>query len=165
MRRQILLVGMVGIVLGLGAGAAAAKADFSGTWVMDTGRSEGVPPEMEQIMTVKQTGDTLDVETKVVTDQGDQTLAATYVLDGKEAPYTTKRMNAEGKGRRTAKWTADGAGFEIAEEEKLPSPNGEVTLNFTRKWAMLADGKTLTIELEVNGPNGPQHSKRTFVKR
>jgi hypothetical protein len=165
MRRLLLLVGLVGIALGLGAGAAAAKTDFSGTWVMDASRSEGVPPEMEQTMTVKQAGDTLDVETKVVTDQGDQTLAATYVLDGKEAPYTTKRMNAEGKGKRTAKWTADGAGLEIAEEETFDSPNGEVTLHFSRKWAMLADGKTLTIELEVNGPNGPQHSKRTFVKR
>ena len=165
MRRMIVIPAVIGAALCAGAVALAAKADFSGTWVMDAGRSEGIPPEMEQVMTVKQAGDTLDVETKVVTDQGDQTLAATYILDGKEAPYAMKRMNAEGKGRRTAKWTADGSGFEITEEEKLDSPNGEVTLSFKRKWAMLADGKTLTIEIEANGPNGPQHTKRTFVKQ
>jgi hypothetical protein len=162
---MIVLCGVAAVVLGAGAVARAAKADFSGTWVMDVGRSEGVPPEMEQTMTVKQAGDTLDVETKVVTDQGDQTLAANYVLDGREAEYAPRRMGAEGKGKRTAKWAADGAGFEVAEEERFDSPNGEVTLQFSRKWTMLADGKTLTIELEVKGPNGPQHSKRTFVRR
>ena len=164
--KRILAAGiLVGVVLTLSLGVAAAKVDFAGTWVMDKGRSEGVPPDMEQTMTVTQNADTLNVETKVVTDQGDQTVTGTYTFDGRETAYTPKRMNAEGKGKRTAKWAADGNGFEVTEEEKFDSPNGEVTFNFTRKWQMLPDGKTLTIELDVKGPNGPQHSKRTFVKK
>jgi hypothetical protein len=163
--RSLLVLNVLAAMTLCAVAAAAAKADFSGTWVMDKGRSEGVPPDMEQTMTVTQNGDTLNVETKVVTDQGDQTVAGAYTFNGQEMAYTPKRGGAEGKGKRTAKWTADGNGFEVAEEEKFDSPNGEVTFQFTRKWQMLPDGKTLTIELEVKGPNGPQHSKRTFVKK
>lgn len=165
MRRLLTSGALVVIAMSFGASAGAATADFGGTWVMDRDRSEGVPPDMEQTMTVTQTADTLNVETKVVTDQGDQTVTAAYTFSGKETEYTPKRMGAEGKGKRTAKWTADGTGFEVAEEERFDSPDGEVTLQFARKWMMLPDGRTLTIELEVKGPNGPQHSKRTFVKR
>jgi len=165
MKRILAVLGAVGVVLTLSPGVVAAKADFAGTWVMDKGRSEGVPPDMEQTMTVTQNADTLGVETKVVTDQGDQTVTGTYTFDGQETAYTPKRGGAEGKGRRASKWAADGNGFEVTEEEKFDSPNGEVTFNFTRRWQLLPDGKTLTIELEVKGPNGPQHSKRTFVKK
>ena len=165
MKRMLAVGSLAGIVLSLSVGIAAAKANFSGTWVMDKSRSEGVPPDMEQTMTVTQTDDTLNVETKVVSDQGDQTITGTYTFNGQETAYTPKRGGAEGRGKRTAKWTADGNGFEVAEEEQFDAPNGEVTFQFARKWALLPDGKTLTIELEVKGPNGPQHSKRTFVKK
>lgn len=166
MKRMSALSSLVAAVaLTLSFGGAAATADFSGTWVMDGSRSEGVPPDMEQTMTVRQTGDMLSVETKVVTDQGDQTIDASYSFDGKETLYTPKRGGAEGKGKRTVKWSADGNGFEATEEEKFDSPNGEVTLQFTRKWQLLPDARTLIIELDVKGPNGPQHSRRTFVKK
>ena len=165
MKRMLAVSSLVGLVLALGVGIVAAKANFSGAWVMDKSRSQGVPPDMEQTMTITQTEETLNVETNVVTDQGDQTVNGAYIFNGQEMAYTPKRMGAEGRGKRTAKWTADGNGFEVTEEEKFDSPNGEVTFQFARKWALLPDGKTLTIELEVKGPNGPQHSKRTFVKK
>jgi len=132
---------------------------------MDKSKSEGVPPDMEQTMTVTQQGDTINQETKVTTDQGDQTVATSYVLDGKEVEYPVKRQMGEGKGKRTAKWSADGNGFEVAEEETIEGANGPVVLKFTRKWAMASDGRSLTIDLDVDGPNGKQHTKRTFVKK
>ena len=147
------------------AALAAVKANFSGSWTMDKSRNEGVPPDMEQTMTVTQQGDSVSVETKIITDQGDQMIASAYVLDGKEAEYPVSRAMGEGKGKRTAKWTADGNGFEVTEEEKVDTPNGQVTLKFARKWAMAADGKSLTIELDVASPTGKQHSKRIFVKK
>ncbi|HEV7398358.1 MAG TPA: hypothetical protein VGN86_17735 [Pyrinomonadaceae bacterium] len=144
---------------------AAGKANFTGTWAMDKSRSEGVPPDMEQTMTVTQNGDTINQETKVITDQGDQSIATTYVLDGKETEYPVKRQIGDGKGKRTAKWTADGNGFEVTEEESVDTQNGPVTLKFMRRWVMAADGSTLIIELDVDSPNGKQHTKRTFVKK
>ena len=153
--------------LGLAAAAviAADKANFNGTWAMDKIKSEGVPADMEQTMTVTQTEDTINQETKVVTDRGDQSVASAYVLDGKEVEYPVKRQIGDGKGKRTAKWNADGNGFEVNEEESVDTQNGQVVLKLTRKWTMGTDAKTLTIELDIDGPNGKQHTKRTFNKK
>jgi len=145
--------------------AAAPKADFTGTWVMDSAKSEGVPEGMEQTMTVKQTGDKIDQETKVMQEQGDQTVSSVYMLDGKEVEYPVKRQIGEGKGKRIAKWAADGNGFEVSEEETVETPNGAVVLKFARKWVMAPDAKSLTIDLDVTSPNGPIHTKRIFVKK
>src|SRR6476659_5736042 len=111
MRRQLLLITSVALTLGLVI--VSAKADFNGSWTMDKSRTEGLPPDVEQTMTIKQTGDTLDVVTKVTADQGDQTVPVTYVLDGKEVEYKTTRQGLEGKGKRSAKWATDGNGFEV----------------------------------------------------
>jgi hypothetical protein len=88
-----------------------------------------------------------------------------YVLDGKEVEYKAGRQGTEGKGKRTAKWTADGNGFEVNEEESFDGPQGAVTIQFARKWAMQPDGKTLVILIDAKGPNGTQTIKRTFVKK
>lgn len=165
MKRISLIIGIISLAFALAVISAAAKADFSGSWEMDKAKSEGVPADMEQTMTVTQTGDTVNVETKIKSAQGELAASASYVLDGKEAAYTQKRGEAEGKGKRTSKWTSDTNGFEVTEEEKYDTPNGEVVIQISRKWAMQADGKTLVIELNFKTPNGEQHSKRTFVKK
>jgi len=165
MKRNISIAGMVILLFTLNTVAATAKADFNGSWTMDKSRTEGLPPDVEQTMTIKQTGDTLDVVTKVTDDQGDQTVPVTYVLDGKEVEYKTTRQGLEGKGKRSAKWATDGNGFEVTEEETLDGPMGAVTLQFARKWTLQEDGKTLVIVMDIKGPNGSQTIKRTFVKK
>jgi hypothetical protein len=159
----------IGIVFALcltfASGAPAEKPNFAGTWVMDQSKSEGLPADMEQTMIVTQDGDIINQETKVVTEQGDQTVGSTYVLDGKEVEYSVKRVMGEGRGKRSAKWTADGSGFEVKEEETVNAQNGPVVLKFARRWVLAQDGKSLIIELNVDSPNGKQQTKRTFLKK
>lgn len=146
--------------------AASAKADFSGTWVLDKGASEGLPPGMNQIMTVTQVGDKLSLETKLITEQGERTVPDAYVLDGKETEFTPQTpAGATGKGKRTSRWSADGNGIEVKEEATFETEDGAVTLQTTRKWTLSPDGKTLKIEMDVQGPNGAQHIKRTFNRK
>ena len=163
MRRQLIVI--ISVALTLGMTIALAKADFSGNWTMDKSRTDGLPSDVEQTMTIKQTGDTLDVVTKVTADQGDQTVPVTYVLDGKEVEYKTTRQGQDSKGKRTAKWASDGNGFEVNEEETIDTPQGPVTVQFARKWTMQEDGKTLVIVMDIKGPNGSQTIKRTFVRK
>lgn len=146
------------------ATAAAAKADFSGTWQLDKNNSEGLPPGMDQIMTIVQTGDKLSLETKLITDEGEQVVADSYTLDGKETDFTPKTPGGQtGKGKRTAKWTADG--LEVTETSTFDGPQGPVDVQMQRKWVLSADGKTLKIELVADGPQGKQQIKRTFIKK
>lgn len=159
-------IAIVALVITLGLVVASAKADFSGTWSLDKSKSEGLPPGMDQTMTVVHTGDKLLLETKLITQEGERVVSDMYMLDGKEAEFTPKAPNGQsGKGKRTAKWSADGNGIEVNENSTFDGPEGSVNVQMTRTWSLSADGKTLKIDLAVDGPNGKQIIKRTFTRK
>jgi hypothetical protein len=169
MKRK-LLIGIIAVtVFAFGVGIVAAKGDFSGVWTLDTGKSEGLPPGMMQTMTVTQKGDRVEIETKVKVGEGQERVGKdAYVLDGKETNFTPPvPAGAAKKAKRVSKLTDDGNGFDVTEEAVLNAPDGggEVTVRAKRSWRLSADGKTLTIEMEVANPNGTSKSKRVFVKK
>ena len=165
MKRRFVILSLTVFVFALTA-AGAAKANFSGTWIMDASKTEGLPPGIDQVMTVSQEGDLIKLETKVMTDQGSQAISDSYKVDGKENDFEPQGPNGPvGKGKRTAKWTADGQGIEVIEQATVNTPDGEAQIKMTRKWNLSADGKTLVIVLDVEGPNGAQTVKRTFNKK
>src|SRR4030095_6039062 len=154
------------LALNLSLVFGAGKANFTGTWVMDKSKSEGVPPEVEQTMILTQSQDKLILENKITRDGSDLTVSDTYVINGKEVEFTQKVNDQESKGKRTSKWLADGNGFESTEEITRQAGDGtQVTQQVMRKWVMAADGKTFTVEMSVKGPNGTQQTKRVFVKK
>lgn len=166
MKKTIFSIAILALLaLNLNALALPVKADFSGTWKLDAAKSTGLPPGMEQTMTVVQTGDIIKLETKVKGPQGEQTVPDSYAVDGRENDF--KPANApNGKGKRTAKWNADASGIEVTEKAEIETPDGgTVTVEATRKWTLAPDGKTLTIEMKVKSPQGEQESKRIFVKQ
>jgi len=143
-----------------------AKGNFGGTWALDKANSEGLPPGMDQLMTVVQTGDKLSLETKLITDQGEQVVPDSYILDGKEVDFTPRTPGGQsGKGKRIAKLSADGNSIEVSEDSTFDTPEGAVNIKATRKWILSTDGKTLKIEMTIDGPNGKQTIKRTFIKK
>jgi hypothetical protein len=145
---------------------AAAKADFSGTWVMDKTKSEGIPPNVEQTMTLKQLGDNLTMQNKIVTPEGDININDSFTINGKEVDFTQKRDDEEIKGKRTSRWLPESNSFESTEEFTiLGGDNVPITQQITRKWVMSADGKTFTVDLFGKTPSGDVHTKRIFVKK
>jgi uncharacterized protein YxjI len=166
MKLRIVLLSVTALVLTGSLALAAAKVNFSGTWVMDASRSEGIPPNVAQTMTLTQVDDTLTLQNKIVTAEGDINVNDTFTINGKEVEFTQKVNEVEIKGKRTSKWLADGNGFESNEEFTVEGADGQpITQQITRKWIMSADGKTLTIDLSGKTPNGDVHTKRTFVKK
>ena len=145
---------------------AAAKADFSGTWVMDKTKSEGIPPNVEQTMTLSQLGDNLTMQNKIVTPEGDININDSFTINGKEVEFTQKRNDEEIKGKRTSKWLPENNSFESTEEFTiLGGDNVPITQQITRKWVMSADGKTFTVDLIGKTPSGDVHTRRIFVKK
>jgi hypothetical protein len=143
--RRIRLMGIfAAVIFALGLGAVAAdKADFSGSWELDRSRSIGMPPGMNQTMTVVQSGDKIELETKLITAQGERVV----------------------KGKRTAKWLPRGNGIVVSEESTVPTDKGPVTSQLTRKWILSPDGTTLTIDMYHDTPNGQFETKRIFIKK
>ena len=154
------------LALTTGLVVASSKADFSGAWTLDKAKSEGLPPDVKsQTMTVKHTGDSVEVETKTVREGGEEVSPAVYTLDGKEAPHVQKGPNGmEGKGKRISTWAADGNGFDVKETAVFDTPDGTIEVKATRKWALAADGKTLTIDMTLETPMGARAMKRVFTK-
>src|ERR1044072_7680605 len=161
MKNRVVLALFIVLAFAFSAGAVAVKADFNGNWVLDPSKSEGLPEGMQQTMTVVQNGETIAIETSFATDEGNQTVKDSYTLSGKEEAFTAY-WGQGAKGKRISKWNADGNGFEVNEEATFEAMEKPVTGKMNRKWMMAADGKSLTIVLTFNGPQGEVITKRVF---
>lgn len=148
-------------------GGAAWKVDFTGTWVLDKAQSEGIPDEITGLtLVVKQSGDKIDIQGKITTATGDESLPDTIIIDAKSNDYIPRGPGGlTGTGKRTAKWSADGKSLEIEEDVKFDSPDGVVSLHSSRNWALSIDGKILTITQDVTADQGSQHIKRVLKKQ
>lgn len=165
MRRILLMVPVLALCLSLGVDAAIS--DFSGSWTLDKERSEGLPPGMDQSMKITQKGVRLDVEIKVTTPNGTQTITDTFIADGSEQEYKPPIIGegSDAKGKRVAKLSADKRSIEVEESAPVDGPGGPDEISVKRKMQLSEDGKTFTVELVFTGPNGVAKSKRVFVKQ
>jgi hypothetical protein len=145
---------------------ATPKPDFNGAWIMDRARSFGLPGNMQQTMTVTQTENQLEVETRLIQPNNERTVKDLFVFDGKEHEFTppTPPNAPPAKGKRTASWLPDGNGIVVNEVVTTETPKGAVTTQITKKWTFTGAGE-LTIALFVDGPNGSYEAKRIFTKK
>jgi hypothetical protein len=146
--------------------ATSAQADFTGTWVLDTSRGEGLPEGIEQTITVKQSGDRIEMESHLGSPMGERRTEDVYVLDGRETEFQpVLNVQASSTGTRTSRWTEGRNGFEATERITVQGPEGEITMTAVRKWLLAPAGDTLTMELTASGPQGEMKSTRVFTRR
>ena len=151
--------------------AAADRPNFNGTWELDQTRSHSIPPDMKQLMTVVQEGDRVSVELKLTNAQGERVIKEAYTLDGKETefappvPPNAPKDAPAPKGKRTARWMANGKGFVIEDEIVNQTPQGAAeTVLVARKWMHWPDG-TFSIETITERGGNAFNNKRVFVKK
>jgi hypothetical protein len=145
--------------------ATAAQTDFTGTWVLDASRSEGLPEGLEQTMTVRHSGDRIEIETRTTTPMGERLTPDVYVLDGNETDFQPAlNVEASATGKRAARWSEGRNGFEATETATVQGPEGEITITAVRKWTLAPGGDTLTIVLTNRGPQGEVTSTRVFTR-
>ncbi len=153
---------------------AAIKPNFTGTWKLDKSKSVLSGGMKQNQAGIKQSimfnvnGDTLTFTTKTTgAPMGDLETIETYMIDGKEREFITRERvgSRNSKGKRTAKWLADSSGFEMSEVITREMQGGTFTARNSHKWSLSADGKTLTIETAMYGPQGEIYTKRVFTKQ
>ena len=156
---------IAGLLLFALVAIAAQKPNFSGSWAMDRARSFGMPGNMQQTMTVIQTDDKIELETKLIQPDNERTVKDSYILDGKERDFTPQSPPGQPvpKGKRTANWLPNGNGIVVNEVTTAETPKGPVTSQLTRKWT-LSNGE-LVIDMYIDNPNGSFETKRIFIKR
>jgi hypothetical protein len=164
MARKMLLMAATIMALSVIA-LAATKPNFSGTWNMDRARSFGLPGNMNQVLTITQTDDKIELETKLIQPGNERTVKDTYNLDGKEYEFTppvAPNQPAE-KGKRTVNWLPGDKGLTVTEVITAETPKGPVTRQVVRKWTISGQGE-LVIDMYIDGPNGSFEAKRIFSK-
>lgn len=144
---------------------AATKPNFSGTWTMDRARSYGLPGNMNQILTITQTDEKIEVETKLIQPGNERTVKDTYNLDGKEYDFTPQAPpnQTPPKGKRTVTWLPADKGIMVTDVTTAETPKGPVTTQVMRKWTFSSTGE-LVIDMFIDGPNGSFEAKRIYTK-
>lgn len=163
--RPVLLLLVVAALAVPAAVLAQAKPDFSGTWTLDTAKSDP-PPQRgggggggggaaggggggrgpAGPVTIKQTGADLMI--------GD----VTYKLDGSEQTIQLQGRGGPQPAKAKAKW--DGLKIVI---ETVREVNGN-TITAKEERSLGADGKEMTVETTNVTPNGEQKRKTVFTK-
>ena len=180
MKRFVLMGGMIA-ALGLAVVAASAgtAVNFSGNWVLDKAKSQGLDQRMANAESVTcvitQDDKSLSIEWKVTGGQppaggpggggggmgrgpaGPQT----YTLDGKEA--TAESMG--GTNTTKATWSSDGKTLELSSVRAGNFNGQDFKLTSTDKLALSDDGKTLTVTRHRETPRGVQDATLVFNKQ
>ena len=159
MKRVLLLALATAVVLPFHA-RAQGKPDFSGTWTLDTAKSDPAPQGRGGggggggSVTIKQTGAELAVTSEG--RQGPQTM--TYKLDGSESTNQVMGRGGAQSVKSTAKW--DGSSLMI---ETTRDFNG---MSITTKEVRRLDsgGKEMVVETTAQTPNGEQKRKVVYTK-
>ena len=165
MARKVLL--MAAAILAVSVFAlAAAKPNFSGTWVMDRGRSFGLPRDMNQTLVIVHKDEQIELETKLIQPNNERSVKDTIILDGKEHEFTPQAAPNQppAKGKRTATWLPGDRGIEITDVMTSETPKGTVTSQVVRKWTISSEGE-LVIDMYVDNPNMSYEAKRIFKKQ
>ena len=158
---------MAAAILALSAIAfAAAKPNFSGTWTMDRARSFGLPPDMNQTLTITQKDDRIELETKLIQPNNERTVKDTYTLDGKEYDFTpvVPPNQPPTTGKRTAVWLPGDRGIQVTDVTTAETPKGPVKTQTVRKWTISGSGE-LVVDMYVDNPNISYEAKRIFIKQ
>jgi len=158
--RRVLLTAIVAAVVIPFTARAQGKPDFSGTWTMDTAKSDPAPQGRGGggggggPVTIKQTAAELSIMSEG--RGGPQTM--TYKLDG--SPSTNQVMGRGGaqEVKSTAKW--DGSSLVI---ETTRDFNG---MSITTKEVRRLDngGKEMIVETTAQTPQGEQKRKVVYTK-
>ena len=157
MTRALVLAVVASVVLPFTA-RAQSKPDFSGTWTLDTTRSDaplgrggrggrggGTGPA-----TIVQDAGSLKIT------RGEQTL--TYKLDGSESTNQVMGRGGAQEVKSKARW--DGAKLVI--ETTRDFQGMSITTKETR--SLSSDGKEMTVETAATTPQGERNSKQVFTK-
>jgi hypothetical protein len=165
MTRKMLLIAAVTMTFSILA-LAVTKPNFSGNWTMDRARSFGLPANMNQSLTITQTDDRIELETKLIQPDNERVVKDTYILDGKEYEFTPQvpPNQPPAKGKRTAVWLPGDKGIQVTEVTTSETPKGTVTTQVVRKWTISGQGE-LVIDMYVDNPNMSYEAKRIFKKQ
>jgi hypothetical protein len=175
-------------LMAFAAFAQDKKADFSGTWTLDTSKSKlDERARVESMtMTVAQTDKDIKIETATKRlpppegaggngqgggggmgrgmgfGGGDGTTS--YTLDGKETSTEVEGRMGKMPVKLKAELEKDGK-LKLSRSSTFSGQMGEITVTTKETWSLSDEGKTLTVKRESETPRGTNSSEMVFTKK
>jgi len=157
MKRFMLAATMAAVILPFAA-HAQGKPDFSGTWTLDTAKSDPAPQGRggggAATLTIKQTASELSIQSEG--RQGPQTM--TYKLDGSESK--NEQMGRGGAQTIVSKAKWDGSSLVIDTTRDIQGMS--ITTHEVRK--LDNGGKEMKVETTIQTPQGEQKRNVVYTK-
>ncbi|MGA2132995.1 MAG: hypothetical protein ABSH50_11930 [Bryobacteraceae bacterium] len=146
-----LIAGAVGFI------QAADKPNFTGTWKLNTAKSDfgSMPAPDSRTDKITHADPALTNAFSQSGQMGDVSAEIKYSTDGKETTNVVRGNEL----KSTAKWE----GSELVVVSKASFNGSEITLN--DRWSLSDDGKTLTVKRHVNSPMGETDQKIVSEKQ
>ena len=142
------------------------KANFSGSWSLNEGKSELGQMSRFTVRTVKteQKDDAINISKTLPGFNGgeDITNKETLSFDGKESEST---IFGNGKRKSTLKWADDGQSFTINANASFERNGQNFELKSTETWSLLDGGKTLSIVTVSSSSRGENTVKAVYDKQ
>jgi len=138
--------------------AAGGKPNFSGTWKLNTAKSDfgPLPGPDSQTSIIDQNDPALKINSKSTGGpQGDQNITLALTTDGKEVTNSI--------GGNEVKSTVVWEGNHLVTSAKLKFQDQDVSIKSV--WTMGADGKTMTQDVHFTSPMGEADQKLLFDKQ
>jgi hypothetical protein len=159
-------------VAALQAGSAPQKYD--GHWTLDVARSKDLPPFYANVvshkLTIQQSNESLNVAVLITPkDRDPEPFDLRYSLDGKDTQTESTIRTPAGMQKvptiLNARFADDGRA-QISITRELPMRGSEERLKgvVLEQWDLQADGKTLIIHRQDDGPRGKSSSEMVFVR-
>lgn len=154
------LVVVAGLTL-VAAPLTAQNPDFSGTWKLNTEKSDPAPGRGGGMMgmgdlKITQSGGKLVIEMSM----GERSRTMTYNLDGSESRNPGMRGN-----EMVTKSHWDGQTLVTEGENTITTPNGEMTVKTKEVRSLSADGKTMTVVATSTTPRGERTRTTVYDKQ
>lgn len=159
--KQILSVLALVLFMPMPAWAQDARPDLSGTWNLDIAKSDfgptPVPESMVQVIVHKEpaikVSSTIKSQGSVISNERNIT------TDGKENTYTLKGPAGEQAVKSTSTWSAN----KLLTAMKVETQG--VAFDINDVWELSADGKVLTMNREINTPQGDFTVRAVYNKQ
>jgi hypothetical protein len=159
-----LLVFLIAPVLLLSFTKMPDRANFSGEWKLNEGKSDlgQFAPFAPRTIKVEQKADSITITKTSPSFNGDMvTISETLPFDGKEVENT---IFGNSKRKASAKWSDDGQTFTISYDLMLDF-NGQTTeIKGTETWNLSDGGKTLVSQNNYSSSFGDNNAKGVYEK-
>jgi hypothetical protein len=161
--KRMMIIAMLAL-----AATVFAAPNFTGTWALDTAKSElpeagqgrGPGSFMAPAMTVTQDEAAITVERTMPGRDGQERKTTTKMTpDGKVVTETNDRGSSDTK----ASW--DAATLVVETSRKFEREGQTFEMKRSEKWTLSADGKVLTIAFTQTSQRGDSTGKAVYTKK